>query len=306
MTHSGEIVALIVSMLWTTSAIVSEVTSRRLGVLAANAFRMILSLSFIGIILFIGGGMHLIVESDARAWGWLLASGFVGYTFGDFCLYRGYDIIGSRYTQLLMTLAAPFAALVGWIILGEQLTFMVLLGMLLTLTGIGMTILGKGDNEEHHRIALKLPLRGVVFGVLAAVGQGVGLVLSKMGVTHLATDGGAFMSSFAGTFIRGIAGLSGFLVLLFWRGKQRDMRKGFQGNTPIFLIAAAICGPTIGVSLSLLAVQLTNVGIAQTIMSTSPILILLPTYIIYHQPLTIKSVIGTIISVVGVSMLFIV
>jgi drug/metabolite transporter (DMT)-like permease len=168
-----------------------------------------------------------------------------------------------------------------------------------------MTILGKGDNEHKHNIALKLPVRGVVFGVLAALGQGVGLVLSKIGVTYMATDGGAFMSSFAGTFIRGIAGLSGFLVLLFMREQQGNLRRAFEGTTPSYLLAATLCGPTIGVSLSLLAVQLTNVGIAQTIMSTTPILILLPTYLIYHQPLTTRAVVGTIISVVGVSLFFV-
>ncbi|MBR6250627.1 MAG: DMT family transporter [Bacteroidales bacterium] len=305
MTHSGELVALVVSILWTTSAIVSEVVSKRLGVLAANVSRMILALSIVGTILLVGGGMHLIVESDMHAWSWLLASGFVGYTFGDFCLYRGYDIIGSRYTQLLMTLAAPFAAITSWAMLDEQMSAMGILGMLLTLLGIGMTILGKGDNEHKHNIALKLPVRGVVFGVLAALGQGVGLVLSKIGVTYMATDGGAFMSSFAGTFIRGIAGLSGFLVLLFMRKQQGNLRRAFEGTTPSYLIAATLCGPTIGVSLSLLAVQLTNVGIAQTIMSTTPILILLPTYLIYHQPLTTRAVVGTIISVVGVSLFFV-
>ena len=49
--------------------------------------------------------------------------------------------------------------------------------MLVTLTGIGISVLNKGTS---HKLSLKLPLKGVLFGIGAGVGQGVGLVLSKV------------------------------------------------------------------------------------------------------------------------------
>lgn len=55
--------------------------------------------------------------------------------------------------------------------------------MLVTLTGIGISILNKG---EGHHLNLSLPLKGILLGVGAGIGQGVGLVLSKVGMEYYA------------------------------------------------------------------------------------------------------------------------
>jgi drug/metabolite transporter (DMT)-like permease len=59
-----------------------------------------------------------------------------------------------------------------------------ILAMLITLMGIGISVLGRG---EHHKVSLKLPLNGVLFAIGAAVCQGVGLVLSKIGMDYYET-----------------------------------------------------------------------------------------------------------------------
>jgi drug/metabolite transporter (DMT)-like permease len=64
-------------------------------------------------------------------------------------------------------------------------------------------------------------------------------------------------------------------------------------------------GPFLGVSLSLMAVQYTSAGIASTIMALTPIIILLPSKLIFKQVVTAKEVIGAFISVIGVSLFFI-
>ena len=72
-----------------------------------------------------------------------------------------------------------------------------------------------------------------------------------------------------------------------------------------FIILAVLTGPVIGVGLSLMASQYTVAGVASTIMATTPIMILLPTYFLFHQKITVKSVLGAVISVVGVAMFFV-
>ncbi len=116
-----------------------------------------------------------------EAYGWMLLSGLVGYVIGDYCLFQCYIIIGSRFGQLFMTLAPLSAAFTAWISLGEQMTTMSIFAMLITLVGIAISVLGRG---EHHRVSLKLPLNGVLFAIGAAVCQGVGLVLSKIGMNY--------------------------------------------------------------------------------------------------------------------------
>ena len=90
--------------------------------------------------------------------------------------------------------------------------------MLVTLTGIAISILARGS--ESHKLTLKLPLKGVLFGIGAGVGQGVGLVLSKIGLEHYAQSipveapqSIAKMMLFAGTYIRAVAGFFGFFLI---------------------------------------------------------------------------------------------
>ncbi len=309
MNYFGEIISLTVAVSWTITALFAEVGSKRLGSLQMNVIRMLLSLCMLGMTLWCFTGSPLPLYADGKAWFWLLMSGFVGYVLGDYCLFNSYILIGSRFGQLFMTLAPLAAALSGWVILGETLSFKALMGMLVTLTGIGISVLNKGGS---HGLSLKLPLKGVLLGIGAGMGQGVGLVLSKVGMNYYALSIPAGeqavvnLMPFASTFIRALMGTAGFLLMM---GMQKQFhtlstaardRKGMTAA-----VWATITGPFIGVSLSLMAVQYTEAGIASTIMAMTPVLILWPTHILFKQTITFKEVVGACISVMGVSLFFI-
>ena len=228
MQHIGEIISLAVAMSWTVTALCADKASHRLGSMTANVIRLVLATVFLAVILWIGLGHPYPVYADGRAWAWLAASALVGYVFGDYCLFNCYLSIGARFGQLFMTLAPPFAAIAGWVILGESLTWKAALAMLVTLSGIAISILAKGDGNN---VRLTLPLNGILLGLGAGIGQGVGLVLSKVGVEHYAcmipADAPANMDTllpFASTMIRAIVGGTGFLVLMALQKKTRDLR----------------------------------------------------------------------------------
>jgi drug/metabolite transporter (DMT)-like permease len=309
MHYLGEAISLAVAVSWTVTALFAEVGSKRLGSLQMNVIRMILSLVMLGATLWWFTGSPYPLYADGKTWLWLSMSGFVGYLLGDYCLFNSYIWIGSRFGQLFMTLAPPTAALFGWILLGETLAWNALLGMLVTLTGIGISVLNKGESQK---LSLKLPLKGVLFGIGAGVGQGIGLVLSKVGMNfyegaipvgeELVTD----LVPFASTFIRAVTGAIGFLCVMGFQRQfhtlatsMRD-RKGMNAA-----LWATITGPFIGVSLSLMAVQYTEAGIASTLMALTPVLIIWPAHLFFGQQVTFKEVIGACISVIGVSLFFI-
>ena len=305
----GEIISLVVAVSWTVTALFAEVGSKRLGSLQMNVIRMVLSLLMLGTTLWWFTGSPVPLYADGKAWFWLSMSGFVGYLLGDYCLFNSYIWIGSRFGQLFMTLAPPTAALFGWMLLGETLAWNALLGMLVTLTGIGISVLNKGAS---NKLSLKLPLKGVLFGIGAGVGQGVGLVLSKVGMTHyeMSIPAGeemvADLMPFASTFIRAVTGAVGFLIVM---GMQKQfhtlvtcVRDGKGMNAAVW---ATITGPFIGVSLSLMAVQYTEAGIASTLMALTPVFIIWPAHFFFGQKVTFKEVVGACISVIGVSLFFI-
>jgi drug/metabolite transporter (DMT)-like permease len=308
MAYLGELISIGVAFSWTATALLSEYGSKRLGNLTLNVLRMALALLFSLVLFVIVTGHLLPVGVSAEACGWMLLSGLVGYVIGDFCLFQCYIIIGSRYGQLFMTLAPLSAALMAWITLGQQMNSMSIVAMLITLLGIGISVLGRG---EHHHVSLRLPLRGVLYAIGAAVCQGVGLVLSKIGMDHYDTvmmaQGGTpeWLVPFSANFYRCVAGIVGFLLLLWLRDGIAPLREAIHdGKGLTVATATTIFGPFVGVGFSLMAVQYTAAGIASTLMAMTPIIILLPSYWLFHQRITWRTVLGAVISVVGVSLFF--
>jgi drug/metabolite transporter (DMT)-like permease len=304
MMYLGELISIGVAFSWTATALLSEFGSKRLGNLTLNVLRMALALLFSLVLFGVVTGNLLPAGASAEACGWMLLSGIVGYVIGDFCLFQCYIIIGSRFGQLFMTLAPISAALMAWVTLGQQITLMSVVAMLVTLVGIGISVLGRG---EHHKVSLKLPLNGVLFAIGAAVCQGVGLVLSKIGMDHYepSTTMPEWLIPFSANFYRCVAGIIGFTLLLYFRDGMGQLRDAMHDRKGLSVaIATTIFGPFVGVGFSLMAVQYTAAGIASTLMAMTPIIIILPSYWLFHERITWRAVLGALISVIGVSLFF--
>ena len=309
MNHLGEIISLGVAVSWTITAWFADKASRRVGAMVTNVLRLVMATLFLGILLWVTVGHPYPVYADKGAWLWLGLSALVGYVFGDYCLFNCYLYIGPRFGQLMMTLAPPMAAIAGWMMLGETLGWKSILAMVITLCGIGISILSR-DSGKHFK--LDLPLKGVLLGIGAGIGQGVGLVLSKIGMAHYAeaipADAPSLMEGmlpFASTMMRAIIGGLGFLIIL---GLQKGFGK-LRGavKDPVAMKYASIItlfGPAIGVSLSLMAVRYAHAGIASTLMALTPVLIILPEVLINKKKIRLKEIIGLAISITGVALFF--
>lgn len=309
MAYIGEFISLGVAFSLTVAALSCEVAGRRWGGLVLNVWRMLLGCVLSCVLTGVLVGYPLPIYAQADTWMWLALSGFVGYFFGDWCLLNSYLTIGSRYGQLLVTLSPMYAAVSAWLLMDEKLSWQSLIAMTVTIIGIAVSVLGRG---ESSRLSLQLPLKGVLYGIGAGVGQGLGLVLGMMGIkTYIAEVPvdklpkiGPLLP-FSANAIRCITGLICFTAWLLLKGEGKTFVRSMQDRKGMWtMIIAVISGPLVGVGFSLVAVQYTAAGIASTLMSMSPIVILLPSYYMFHQRLTVKGVIGAVISVIGVSLFF--
>lgn len=305
----GEIISLLVAVSWTLTALFADKASHRLGSMSANVLRLTMAILFLGLLLWVTVGHPYPVYASGQAWWWLALSALVGYVFGDWCLFNCYLSIGARFGQLFMTLAPPMAAIAGWAILGETLSWKSMLAMAVTLSGIAISILSRG---EGHKVHLTLPFKGVLLGLGAGLGQGVGLVLSKVGLQYyseaIPADAPKLMADmlpFASTMIRAVVGAMGFLALMaFQRGLPR-LRTAVRDRIGMrYALIMTLFGPVLGVSLSLMAVQYTNAGIASTLMALTPVFILFPYAFIYKQRIKFREILGVAVSMTGVALFF--
>lgn len=310
MQHIGEIISLGVAVSWTITAWFADKASRRVGAMVTNVLRLALATLFLGILLWITLGHPYPVYADSNTWLWLGLSALVGYVFGDYCLFNCYLYIGPRFGQLMMTLAPPMAAVAGWLMLGETLSWKSILAMGVTLCGIGISILSRDSGSKYFK--LDLPLKGIILGVGAGVGQGVGLVLSKIGMQYYAdalpADAPSSMETllpFASTMVRAIIGGLGFFLILCLQKNFGKLKSAVKD--PVAMKYASIItlfGPAVGVSLSLMAVRYANAGIASTLMALTPVFILAPEVLINKKKIRFKEMVGLAVSITGVALFF--
>lgn len=294
--HIGEIAALMVALFWTVTALSFESASNKVGSLAVNLIRLFIGFFFLSTFTFFYRGHLFPTDAGLNQWLWLSLSGLIGFVLGDLFLFKSFTIIGSRVAMLIMTLVPPITAALGFMFLGEKLTFFNFIGMTLTVAGIFIAIFSRASQGE--KLKLNMPLKGFLLALGGAVGQALGLVLSKKGM--------ADYDPFAATQIRIITGMIGFTGLVFFLRRAGQVRNAFRHKLGMRgIIIGSFFGPFLGVSFSLYAVKYTETGIASTIMALVPILIIAPSVFIFKQKVTVREIIGAIISVIGVALFFI-
>lgn len=309
MAHLGEILSLIVAFCWTATALAADEASHRIGAMSVNVIRLLLGSVFLGLILWLTTGTPYPAYADGKAWLWLALSALVGYLFGDWCLFNSYLVIGARFGQLFMTLAPVMAAISAWALLGETLSLRSILAMAVTLSGIAISILSR---DKDHHIRSTLPLKGILLGIGAGTGQGVGLVLSKIGMQHYSAaippDAPAMMGTmmpFAATMIRALIGGFSFLLVMTLTRQSHMLRAALKEKKGMrYTVLTTLFGPVLGVSLSLMAVRYANAGIASTLMALTPVLIILPYALIHKQRVRARELIGVAVSMTGVALFF--
>ncbi len=301
--HFGEIASLLTAVCWTFTAMAFESAGKKVGSLSVNLIRLLMGAVLLSTYTYFSRGLIFPVDASLESWLWLLLSGIIGFVIGDLLLFQAFVVIGSRISMLIMSLTPPITAFIGWLWLKEQMTMQHWFGMFVTLAGIVMVILKPEKKQKKGKFNIRkmrsnYSIVGILLAFGGATGQALGLVLSKKGMGEY--------NAFAATQIRIFAGIIGFVIVFtFWR-KWGRVRIALADRSAMKRITlGAVFGPFLGVSLSLLAIQHTNTGIASTIMAIVPILIILPAVIIFKEKVTLKEVIGAIISVAGVSIFFI-
>jgi drug/metabolite transporter (DMT)-like permease len=294
--HLGEFAALLTAFFWTVTSLSFEAASHKIGSVAVNILRLIIGFVFLSIFNLIRRGILLPSDASLDNWLWLSLSGLVGFVFGDLFLFKSYTMIGSRFSMLIMTLVPPITAFFSFIILGERLTLFHYLGMTLTFSGITMAIFSRSGKGE--KFSLKLAPKGILYAFGGAVGQALGLVLSKFGLKDY--------DPFAATQVRIIAGIFGYTILVTILVRWKKVLNATQNKSGMLLTSlGAFFGPFLGVSFSLVAVKYTEAGIASTIMALVPVFIILPAVVLYHEKVTLPELLGAIVSVAGVALFFI-
>jgi len=297
----GESAAVATSLFWTLSSIYFTAASKRIGWLGVNAYRTLIAIVFIALTHLVILGT-LIPSANGSQWFWMGLSGIVGLGIGDSGLFAAYVTLGPRRALLLMALAPIFAAVSAYAMLGETIDALAILGIAVTLVGIVTVILESEERSGETRLSTKQRAAGVMFGVVAAMGQGVGLALSKKGIDLNPT---AILNPLSATLMRLLLGALFIWVIVLLSGRLRMISGAASDisgmkNTAV----ASFLGPYLGITLSMVAVTFTQTGVAQTLLSLMPVMIIPVVWILYNQRTSWRGILGAVVAIIGVTIIF--
>ncbi len=295
----GELAALATSLCFSATSTQFTLAGRQVGATVVNRTRLVLAVILLTLAHLILG-ISLPILASAGRWLWLGISGVIGLVLGDAFLFQSFILIGPRLAMLLMSLAPIIASITAWIFLGEMLSAGQIFGILLTVAGIAWVVLERnGDqNRQNHDPNY---LQGILFGLGGATGQALGLIFAKKGLY------GDF-PAISGTLIRMITATILLWGFTFLRGQARYTLRQLANHrrASLFILSGSFSGPFLGVTFSLIAIQLTEVGIASTLMALPPVILLPISYLVFGERFGWQAIVGTLLALVGVAVLFLV
>jgi drug/metabolite transporter (DMT)-like permease len=292
----GELAALSTSVVWAGSSVLFTKSTQLVGSIIVNRVRVVLAMIFLMLLNWAFNGYLLPFNAGAERWMWFALSGAIGYALGDMFLFQSFYCIGPQRSMLMMSLAPLMSAGMAWIFFGEMLSGVQMLGVIITLGGIAWVIVRRRSDTPNQFCS---PIQGVLFGLGAAIGQAVGYVLSKQGLT------GGF-SPIAGNSIRMLAAVIVLWVLAGFQGKVTKTINSMREQPRVFgwLTLATFTGPVLGATLSLFALQHTEVGIASTLIALPPVFLLPISWVVFKEKFDWGAVLGTLVAIGGVALLF--
>jgi len=301
----GILAAIVTLCSWSVGTLVFLQAARRIHPALLNKTRLALAVVASAVLACVTAGMwpwELFMGATCMQWLWLGLSGFVGLSLGDYFGFTSLRILGARRQSIVGTVAPAAAMLSGWSLLGESMSVLGIIGMMISVGGVMWSMASVQERNAVQRDGYGSFTKGVTFAICGALCQGLGLVLAKLG---LHAPDAPTLSPFHATFMRMSAGF-GALVLtdMFARNAHSNMRDAFRDNVGVRnMLLGVLFGPVIGVTASLIAAQNIPVGIAQTIFSLVPFVVIGIMAIKYRERLQPQVLFGAAVAVLGVLML---
>ena len=287
-------VAVGTSVLWSMSSILFTLGGRIRSSKDVNRVRILLALLFLGLFQLIAY-RTLIPEATLAQWILLLSSGVVGLAIGDAMLFAAFVRIGPRLSMLILALAPVVTTFVAWFMFSETISVFELGAIGITISGVAFVVTDKHDDSSQFKVDLK----GVLLGVGGMLGQAAGLLLSKD-----VMDSG--FNSLSATYIRILGGAVALWIITIFSGNFFATTKAFTNFKFMRLtVIATIVGPVLGIWSMMYAISKVPLGIASTLMSLAPLFIIPLSFFVFGEKPTLRSVLGTVVALVGVAGLFI-
>lgn len=291
--YIGELAALTAAFLWASSSAIYGRLGAHITPLLLNLFKGVIAIALLLLTLIIRHELGAGLQTTSAVL--LLISGAIGIGLGDTAYFEALYCLGARRVLLMEALAPPLAALIALIFLQEILSWQAWTGILLTVAGVAWVITERTtESPAELHTNRQQTRRGLIFGLLAALGQASGAVLSRAALAE--TDTSPLWS----TLLRLTAGVIVILLLIVWRRHPVRSQTLFRSPRLLGIVAiTAFFSTYLAIWLQQISLKFAATGIAQALSSTSPLFIL-PIAAAFGEKISLRAILGVCVALAGV------
>ena len=298
----GEWAGLTAALLWTLSSILwGRIHLTAIGI---NLCKNLLGSLMVGLhvsFLMLATDRVAFLQAPSASWIWLSLSGLVGVVIGDTLYFRSLQILGPRRALMMATTGPIFSALLGWAFLRENLMYWAMVGIGMTIGGVVVVLGDRKATKEAPGLMPGLTKIGILTGLLGAVCQAVGGVFSKLGMRD--ENGVEICDAAEATLIRLlVSAILTTLLVIFRKEFMAIAKRAIEPAAIKLLIPATALGTWLGIWLSQVAYNYSDVAVAQTLLATCPLFAIPIVWLVHKHKVTYYSIVGTCIAVVGIAL----
>lgn len=285
--------ALGASACWAAMGLLARKPATLFGPFALTRLQLISAAIVLVALVTIQGGWQSVAWSH---WMSFVIASVVGVVIGNMamfaCLRRG----GPRRTMLLVSMNGPFAALLGFIFLGETMSERDLFGCAVALAGMALAIRYGGNPNDQMEDVRGPMLVMVALGLLTALANAISLVYLKpamlagtdpLAANALRTGGGAFV----------------VLLISLWRVPRNPSPEKPGTGLLIHAITPGLLGFVVAVSLQLYAVRWMDTGIAVVLSSAAPVIMLPMIWAVTGKLPRLLAWLGALLALAGIALI---
>jgi drug/metabolite transporter (DMT)-like permease len=229
----------------------------------------------------------------ADSWMYLTLSGVLGIAVGDLFLLESLKCLGTRSASILFCLSPLFAIGAGYLCLGETMSPGEIAGITITLVSVIAVLYLDQPGEATDAEAKKNLRRGIIFGIISAGANGIGMVLARKG--FMGTD------ALLGATIRtGPAMIALMIVGLYGRRTQKSFDDLLDSKHLGVLAITVFMGGFVGIILASFGTKFLKAGLAATLTSSVPIWTFLIERFLFRQktkPIAVPFVFSTLLGI---------
>ena len=283
----GEILAAASGLAWAVAVILFRISGRTIHPVGLNLAKTVLAFAvMVPTLLVLGEPLAPAVPFETT--GMLLLSGILGIAVSDTLFFYALNRLGASLTAIVDCFYSPFVIAMSFVLLGERLTPVQLVGAALVLSAV-LTLSKEGKLEKIGRKDLAL---GILFGVLAMFFVAFGIVMVKPVLGSV--------SVYWSTFVRLAGGSLALAVLVpFLRNRRAILAPLLELRNWKALLPASFFGSYLSLILWMGGMKYAQASVAAVLNQLNTIFIVIIAAIFLKERLTGWKILAVILAFAG-------